>query len=1160
MYFQSLSGAATFGTLMFRAMALCIAMAASAQAAPPRLATSAEALAKAHTEPEMFIADEFIVILNRDARSQIQVARDQHDKPVVNLPTLQTRIETGKVAGIARQFPTARAYPEGHKYPDLTGHFIVKIEPDADLNAAMDAFRGDPNVEGVEKIGVHRIDAIPNDSFWGNLWNLKPPFGVDAQAAWDIESGNPAVVVGILDTGVRYYHPDLGGPNSPWGPENPQTNGNIFVNPNETPGSGVDDDSNGRIDDTIGYDFLTSTLVSGCTCIDSDCGGADNDPEDHHGHGTHVAGTVSAMTNNALGVAGVAGGFGNGTSGSSGNGVKVMPLRMGWSANCTGIGNVGLVSMSAAAAAMNYVATMVDQGHNITAINCSWGSSNTGGISSALAAVVARDVVVVKAAGNSNSSTPDFLGSQTTVTAVGGTTITGAGYSSSNHGSWVDIAAPAVNVLSTTGNSYATFTGTSMAAPHVAGVAALLESCRPSLTRQEKVDIMVQTSIPYSDPRDLGEGIVNAFNAIQICLENVKFDQPPAPSGETIASQIDWSDNTPNTVVADDFVSDGRPISGLEWWGGPLPEFPTFRLDDGQAENSVGVNDGQGTGGTFGWANQFQNNTGGPITLKNIEVAFGAPGGATGVSVGNAVDAVIWIDAAATGDMANATPAIRWSLPGGVHANDGTSFAIHTIPGGGVVIPSGAEFYVGFGDIQSQNDQVVRFPAAIDQSASAGLSWGFFPPDIADPFDENLAGQTVGVIDSFGIAGNWLIRASGDSVPDPDGWFISFHEPLATGGSQETPLGLYFCGKSVVEKSPQSFTSCDGYDVIRYSAVLENCCLIHAEVDSRSGQTPAQPTAFEEEECFEYGLDIQAVAGVSFADSGGTCVETATGNTVDGNFWGWYTSDVESGASFGLQQALESQLTMSGSDWLYGPWSPVTATCAQPNMAFRLITPVVVHGDPDEDGSGVPDICECSAPDAVLAEPTPVIKNRYLSVEPQNTGIETAIRVTLVDLPDFPGSNGEVRWVGPPQVCQECTGAPFTAASLQCSPHCMDWGAVGLVDILGIEVVPGSTYEVDVLECPCGDPGNPSLFSAPLIVETSACGDVVAPFGTPNFGDVSAVLDSFRCVAGAPRKARCQLQPSLPNPCSSINFGDVSQALNCFQGIPHTFTGPGTCP
>ena len=187
----------------------------------------------------------------------------------------------------------------------------------------------------------------------------------------------------------------------------------------------------------------------------------------------------------------------------------------------------------------------------------------------------------------------------------------------------------------------------------------------------------------------------------------------------------------------------------------------SFLVDDGSAETSIGVNNGV-TGSPFGWANRFTNTTGFVINLQDIQVAFGRIGGPPGDNlIGDAVDAGIWIDAAATGNAANATLAITWTLPGGIHADDGVTFANHAIPGG-VNIPVGADFYVGLIDVQSGLDGLIRFPAALDTTASLGRSWAWFNGDVFNPMDK---AHTIGTIDSFGLPGNWMIRATGIPAP-----------------------------------------------------------------------------------------------------------------------------------------------------------------------------------------------------------------------------------------------------------------------------------------------------------------------------------------------------------------------------------------------------------
>lgn len=485
-------------------------------------------------EPVAWVEDEFIVVLNRDVRGKVDARLDALGRPIVALPTLQTVIDGNAVARFSRQFPAAQSYPVESKYPDLTGHYKVQVAAGRDLERSIAAFERDPNVHHVEKIGIHPIYIDPNDPYYKDSPSPDFPFdqwhyfdrgsednSIQADLAWEAETGSAEVIVAVADTGVRYFHSDLGGSNPP-GPTDNSTNGNVFVNTGEIPANGVDDDGNGLVDDVVGFDFVSAVSCgAGCSCCDTDCSADDNDPRDHNGHGTHVSGTVAAITNNNNRVAGVAGGFSDGTITGTANGVKILPLRIGYTCSCFGTCGYGFVRMDHAADAFNYVAGLRDRGFNIAAINCSWGSSNSGGFDAAVDAVQARDVLVVHAAGNSSSTSADFLGNKAGVLNVAATDRNGVGASFTNSGSWVDVAAPGVEILSLwhhfpdPANDYiAVLDGTSMAAPHVAGIAGLLESCNTSLTRTDKFNLIVGNVRPYSDSRDLGSGIANAKLAL----------------------------------------------------------------------------------------------------------------------------------------------------------------------------------------------------------------------------------------------------------------------------------------------------------------------------------------------------------------------------------------------------------------------------------------------------------------------------------------------------------------------------------------------------------------------------------------------------------------------------------------------------------------------
>jgi hypothetical protein len=176
-----------------------------------------------------------------------------------------------------------------------------------------------------------------------------------------------------------------------------------------------------------------------------------------------------------------------------------------------------------------------------------------------------------------------------------------------------------------------------------------------------------------------------------------------------------------------------------------------------------------------------------------------------------------------------------------------------------------------------------------------------------------------------------------------DGWVISFHEPLAEGqpATPADPLGLYFCDATAVTTAPTELVPCDSHPVNEYLVELSDCCLIHSTPDSRSGFTPAGPGAFDEEQCFRYDIDIQAVVGFEYADiGGGICVAGLTGTFAENPFWGWHTTAVDSG----IRKALQSPVVMNGPQWQYGPWQTITPSCAtEPvNMAFELLTTVAV--------------------------------------------------------------------------------------------------------------------------------------------------------------------------------------------------------------------------
>ena len=400
------------------------------------------------------------------------------------------------------------APPPGSNLLDLSGFYEIEFPEGSDLQQLVSAYSQDPNLESAETVKMCEVDATPNDPDASAQWHLHNNLGndadVDAYEAWDIGTGDSSVILGILDTGVLWYHPDLAG--------------NIWTNPGEIPNNGIDDDGNGLIDDVRGWDFVAGGYL--CDVAGGeDCATMDNDPKDFDGHGTHVAGIAAAVTNNSTGGAGLAGGWY-----PNKKGCRIMPLRIGWHAT----DGKGYVSMDYAAAAVNYARVK-----GATAINCSWGTSYNSALNAAVTNALNQGIVFCKAAGNDNLDyTDDFLiNTFPQVLAIAATDRYDHKASFSNYGGWIDISAPGDAIRSTYavnyGSTYAILSGTSMAAPMVTGMVGLLRSKVPSLTIAQVTSLIEN----YSDNIDalnptyageLGAGRISLYNSI-IHLPNAKF-------------------------------------------------------------------------------------------------------------------------------------------------------------------------------------------------------------------------------------------------------------------------------------------------------------------------------------------------------------------------------------------------------------------------------------------------------------------------------------------------------------------------------------------------------------------------------------------------------------------------------------------------------------
>ena len=395
--------------------------------------------------------------------------------------TRNVRFETAPVA-----FKSTSNSPSSKKQLEISVFRIT--DPSLTITQAIKALKASGQVLYAEPDYPLSINAIPDDSSFSSLYGLHntgqsggtDDADIDAPEAWDITTGATSVVVAVIDTGVQYDHPDLVD--------------NMWVNPGEIAGDGLDNDGNGYIDD-----------VHGINCIDDGNSANDGDPNDDNSHGTHVAGTLGAQGNNGIGITGVA------------QEVSIMALKY---LNSSGNGVT-----SDAVTCLAYIHNMKTMhGINIKLSNNSWGG---GGFSLALFDAIEQTgndgVLFIAAAGNDgtdNDQLAHFPSSfeLDSVIAVAATDSNDNAYAFTNFGeSSVDLGAPGVSIFSTVPNDgFANKTGTSMATPHVAGAAALLWANEPGLSIQKVKQLLLDTVDSISALQDitLTGGRLNINNAL----------------------------------------------------------------------------------------------------------------------------------------------------------------------------------------------------------------------------------------------------------------------------------------------------------------------------------------------------------------------------------------------------------------------------------------------------------------------------------------------------------------------------------------------------------------------------------------------------------------------------------------------------------------------
>ncbi|MDF2482674.1 MAG: peptidase [Stenotrophomonas indicatrix] len=427
--------------------------------------------------------------------------------PVANTTALASSLKTA-AAGIASSQGRALGLQQVRRL--AVGSTVVRTDralDQAESELLMRKLAADPNVEYVEVDQIMRATLTPNDTRFSEQWGFGTSnASINVRPAWDKATGT-GVVVAVIDTGIT-NHADL--------------NANILP----------------------GYDFISDAAMA------RDGGGRDSNPNDEgdwYGanecgsgipasnsswHGTHVAGTVAAVTNNSTGVAGTA------------FNAKVVPVRV--------LGKCGGYTSDIADAIVwasgGTVSGVPANANPAEVINMSLGGGGSCSTTyqNAINGAVGRGTTVVVAAGNSNTNVSSAVPANCpNVIAVAATTSAGARASFSNYGTGIDISAPGQSILSTLNSgtttpgsaSYASYNGTSMAAPHVAGVVALMQSVAPSPLSPAQVESIIKSTarpLPGACSGGCGAGIIDADAAVTAAINGTT----PNPGGTVLQNNV----------------------------------------------------------------------------------------------------------------------------------------------------------------------------------------------------------------------------------------------------------------------------------------------------------------------------------------------------------------------------------------------------------------------------------------------------------------------------------------------------------------------------------------------------------------------------------------------------------------------------------------------
>jgi subtilisin family serine protease len=998
---------------------------------------------------------------------------------------------------------------------------------------AMDRLAASPNVMGIEE------DRLAKPML-NNTVNI-----VGASAAWAQGFDGSGWHVAILDTGLRDSHNAFAGKNIVQACFASGTDG----------GPVVGDCPNGAESDTTSVDAARTYATS----------------YEGWDHGTHVSG-IAVGNDVVLPRYGVA---------READLIAIQVFsRFTASGSCDPPGTNCLLTFSSDyIAALNHVYSLRTT-HNIASANMSLGggsfnNQNTcdlsnGSTKTAIDNLRTAGIVTAIATGNDGIcgaiSSPGCISSAVAVGAVNDSD-SEAGFSN-YHNTLLDIFAPGVSVSAAWAGSdsgYASFSGTSMATPHVAGTWAILRQAAPNESVGFLFSLLHETGAPISGgcgvpvppqrriqidavteiigasvrPCDLsgeitaGDPDASAEFGYAVSLQGsaaaigARREDCPAGSDCGAVYMHRWDGaawNADGKLQSSDVASIDRFGSSIALHGdrllvgSPTADLPAL-LDagavyayeyDGLAwgdETKVAASDAD-AGDQFGWAMAMDG---------DVAVIAAVNEGGRGAAYVFRHDGAAWVEEAKLVPVgAAAADAIGQSV-----AIDGD---VIVIGGNNVNCPAGAD--CGAAWVFRWNGSAwVEELKLTAPDAFAGDWFGFAVAVhendllVGSPVDNCTAGTVCGSIHAFEWNGTTWIHG-GKVVPydqDTGDFFgatlVMQGDTALTGASSNDCLGASNCGSAYVLRKEDGDWAVDA----KFNAPVE-------EVSASFGQA----------------VSLDGPLAV------------ITSRLRDAN------SLTNSGAAYMYAAALDCN------------GNRISDTC-DILSGFSL----------DDDIDGEPDECVCPPSSVVTADP--VLRNRYLAFSGGDAGRPQAVRIRFANLPGaYAAFNDKTMWLSAPQTicensgqttppgggCASAPGAPtlsLQAATLQCTPTFRDWSGDGQIHVSHRLLIPGGEYEVQVIDEDCAQMAEDD-FSVALSVDTCAWGDVVSncvslPCGPPNNiidgSDILAILDKFKNIASGPIKSRCDLEPATPDRIISIS--DVTSALGAFSAGGFPFA-PGSFP